>query len=177
MKPGSRWAPLGCAVIVLLPVAQLPEVSQTVSGASLLRGLPGVAVVAEQVPSEVRALGLDEAWLERRVKAALERDSIPMLTPADAASRDRQPMLILRLVALRLPERGAFAWCLALGVHQRVRPMSGDSASALATTWEAEQTMGFTSAARLKRSVGASLEVQARQFVRAWKRRMAEAGD
>jgi hypothetical protein len=55
--------------------------------------------------------------------------------------------------------------------------VSGDSGSALATTWEAKHVMGLTSGALLKHSVGASLDGQARQFTRAWKHRSTDVED
>ncbi len=174
LRPLLPRAAVACAAFVLLPLPRLPEVSQTYSGPPLLRGLRGVAVLAEQVHSEIRPFGLDEAWLERRVSAALQRDSVPTLTRWEALRDERQPLLVVRLETVPVPAAGAFAWHLSLSMQQRVRPVAGDTTTTLATTWEAESTLGATSGKLLRASVGRSLDDRTRQFVDVWRQRQDE---
>lgn len=167
------WMSIALGVVVLLPAIRLPEVSQISGGDASLDGLPGVAVIAEQVSSEVRTLGITEEWIAGRVTTALRRDSIPLLTRSDAFSSDRQPLLVARLQTVRLPGRTAFAWYLSLAVHQMVVTRSPRSPAVLATTWEASESIGVSSASSLRATVGGTLDSQAAEFARAWRRRSA----
>ena len=173
---GPRGARAWCAIglVVLLPAVRLPEVTQTDAGDASLRELPGVAVVAEQVSSDVRHYGLDEAWIEKRVTSALGRDSIPLMTRSAALTNDHQPLLVARLQSVRLPGRETFAWHLSLVVHQKVIAPGRSAAAMLATTWEATASIGITSGSMLKSSVGKTLDDQSAQFVEAWRMRARE---
>lgn len=162
-----------CGVILLagLPALPLPEVTHIEAGPASLRGLPGVAVIAEQVSSEIRPYGLTEEWLEQRITSALQRDSIPLLTRSDALGRDRQPLLVARVQTVRYPGRETFAWHLSLALHQKLALPGTSGPPVLASTWEANASIGLTSAKMLRSSIGGSLEDQAAEFVQAWRKR------
>jgi hypothetical protein len=157
----GRW--FGAIVILALP-----WVTQLDFGSASLRGLPGVAVVAEEVSPDLRPLGITVESLAERVTAALRRDSIPVLERSDALAVRRQPMLVIRLEAVKLPESSVFAWRLSLAVCQRVG-LLGSEDSALAETWSATSSVGATSGPRLQRAFRGTLDDQVAQFVAAWK--------
>ena len=170
------WA-LG--LVVLSPAIRLPEVTQLDGGDGSLRGLPGVAVVVEQLPFDVRATGLSEDGLERAVAGALRRDSVLVLTRSDAGALPRTPYLVTRLESVRLPLRDAYAWHLSLGLHQNVTVAGADPVPRLAITWEATATIGANNGEDLRRAVERALAEQVGQFVRAWagRDRAAEGHD
>jgi hypothetical protein len=160
--------------VVLVPALQWPEVTQIDEGRASLRGLPGVAVVAEQVSSDIRPYGLGPEWIESRVTAALQREAIPLLPRSDALSSQRQPLLVARIQTLRFPGRQSFAWHCSLALHQNV-VVSGTSApGVLASTWQATATIGICSGKSLRASLGETLDQQAAEFGRDWKRRETE---
>lgn len=150
-------------------VLALAEVSQLHGGDAALRGLPGVAVVAESTSGDVRRYGLDEDWLAGRVRAALERAGVPLLERGDALATERSPLLVVRLQTGRVPDAPIVAWHLSLAMHQRVAPLGADSTRTLAQTWAAEASLGVTSARLLRASVAKTLGTQVEEFVRAWK--------
>jgi hypothetical protein len=170
-RPASAFL---CAALVLAGLPRMPQGTQIDAGPPLMRGLPGVALIADDVPTGVGALGLDQAWLTKFVRASLRRDSISVLDRSVALASSRQPLLIVRLQAVPLTMRKAFAWHLSLSLKQRVRTAGPDSATTVATTWEAAATMGITSNDLLMESVGASLQDQVSEFLRAWAQRERE---
>jgi hypothetical protein len=173
---GATRARACCGVILLagLPALPLPEVTQIDAGRTSLRGLPGVAVIAEQVSSEIRPYGLTEEWLAERVTSALRRDSIPLLTQTDALGRDRQPLLVVRVQTVRYPGRETFAWHLSLALHQKLALPGASGPPVLASTWEANASIGLTSAKMLRSSIGGSLADQVAEFVEAWRKQSLE---
>ena len=153
---------------LVLPV---PEVTQQAEGDSSLRGLPGVAVLAEATSHEVWRFGLQQSWLEQRVNSALQVAAVPRLERSDALGIQRQPLLIVRAQTTLIPERQACAWHVSLVLRQQVAGLDGAPARLGAETWSASDVLGVTSTDRLRRSVGKALDEQAAEFVRAWARR------
>jgi hypothetical protein len=153
---------------LVLPV---PEVTQLAAGDSSLRGLPGVAVLAEATSHEVWRFGLKEGWLERRVTSALQAAAVPRLERSDALGMKRQPLLVVRAQTTVIPERQACAWHVSLVLHQQVAGLDGAPAQFGAQTWSASDVLGVTSTDRLRSSVGKALDAQLAEFVRAWARR------
>jgi hypothetical protein len=151
----------------VLPLVALPETSQLETGAGCLRALQGLAIVAEDVASEVRALGLTESWLEARATEALRREGIAVLARSDALMDPHQPLLVVRLEALRFPGRQTYAWHLSTAVVQRVTCPADSAVRTLAQTWSAESVLGITSAKGLRGSVGETLELQLAELGRA----------
>jgi hypothetical protein len=163
-------APLiaGLLGLLILPV---PEVTQLAAGDSSLRGLPGVAVVAEATGHEVWSLGLKESWLEQRVTSALQAAAVPRLERSDALGTQRQPLLVVRAQTTLIPTRQACAWHVSLVLHQQVAGLGGAPARFGAETWSASDALGVTSTDRLRSSVGKALDAQLAEFVQAWARR------
>ncbi|MBI5710673.1 MAG: hypothetical protein HZC42_10275 [Candidatus Eisenbacteria bacterium] len=156
-------------VVLCASVLALPEVSQLHGGDAALRGLPGVAVVAESTSGDVRRYGIDEDWLAGRVRGALERAGVPLLERSDALTTGRSPLLVVRLQTVRVPDAPIIAWHLSLAMHQRVAPLGADSTRTLAQTWAAEASLGVTTARLLRASVAKTLDSQVEEFVQAWK--------
>ena len=153
---------------LVLPV---PEVTQEAAGDSSLRGLPGVAVLAEATSHEVWRFGLKQGWLEQRVTSALQAAAVPRLERSDALGTQRQPLLVVRALTTLLPQRQACAWHVSLVLRQQVAGLEGAPASFGAETWSASDALGVTSTDRLRSSVGKALDEQLAEFVRAWARR------
>jgi hypothetical protein len=160
--------------MMFLPALPLPEVTQLQGGRASLRDLPGVAVIAEEVSSDVRPFGLSADWMEKRVSGALQRGTVPVLVRYDAASRDRQPLLVARIQTVRFPGRQTFAWHCSLALHQRVVAGDARASRVLATTWEATATIGITNGSSLTSSLGETLDRQAAEFARDWKLRATD---
>jgi len=151
-----------------LAVLALPWVTQLDFGAASLRGLTAVAVLAEETNPDVAPLGVTPASLALRVTTALRRDSIAVLERPDALSSRRQPVLVVRLETVRLDETRTFAWRLSLALCQRVA-LLGVPGETLAETWSATTSVGATSAPRLARAIGRTLDGQIAEFVTAWR--------
>jgi hypothetical protein len=153
---------------LLLPV---PEVTQVAEGDSSLRGLTGVAVIAEATSHDVWSFGLKEGWLEQRVNSALRVAAVPRLERSDALGTPRQPLLVVRAQTSLIPERQACAWHVSLVLHQQVAGLAGAPERFSAQTWSASDALGVTSTDRLRSSVGKALDAQLAEFVRAWSKR------
>jgi hypothetical protein len=164
----------GLALWVGIPEIRLPEVTQVEGGRASLRGLPAVAVIAEEVSSDVKRYGLDPQWIENRVRSALLRDSVSLLPRDDAESDDRQPLLVARIQTEKFPGRQTFAWHCSLVLHQRVMAGGAGGPSVLASTWEAAAEIGITSGVLLRSSLGKTLDEQAREFARDWEKRATD---
>ena len=162
----SRWSSLVAGLLGLFPILALPEVTQLDPGNASLRGLPGIAVVAENVSHEVRPYGLKETWFEERIATALERAGVRRLPGLD---RDRQPLLVARLQTVPIPGRLIFAWHLSLIAYQRVATLGAAPDTLPAQTWAASASIGVASAPRLQATVRDALDAQVAEFVRAWK--------
>ena len=153
-------------------IQPLPEVTQLAAGDSSLRGLPGVAVVAEATSHEVWRFGIQEDWLERRVTSALQVAAVPRLARAQALGLERQPLLVVRAQTTLIAQRQACAWHVSLVLRQQVAGLGGAPARFGAETWSAADALGVTSTDRLRTSIGQALDEQLAEFVRAWARRM-----
>jgi hypothetical protein len=150
----------------LFPILALPEVTQLDAGNASLRGLTGIAVVAENVSHEVRSFGLKETWFEERIATSLQRAGLRRLPVLEG---DRQPLLVVRLQTVPIPGRLIFAWHLSLIVYQRVATLGAAPDTLPAQTWAASASIGVASAPRLQASVREALDEQVTEFVRAWK--------
>lgn len=158
----------GLLGMLLLP---LPEVTQVAAGDSSLRGLPGVAVIAEATSHEVWRFGIKEDWLEQRVFSALQVAGVPRLARAQALGFERQPLLVVRAQTALIAQRQACAWHISLVLRQQVAGLDGAPARFGAETWSASDALGVTSTDRLRNSVGEALDEQLAEFIRAWARR------
>jgi hypothetical protein len=164
-------APVIACLLGLSLVLPLPEVTQVAAGDSSLRGLPGVAVLAEATSHDVWRFGLKESWLEQRVSEALRRAAVPRLERSDALGTKRQPLLVVRAQTVLIPGSAAGAWHVSLTLHQQVAGLDSAPARFGAQTWSASDALGVTSTDRLRTSVGKALDAQLAEFVRAWTRR------
>jgi hypothetical protein len=169
-RTNAPFAPLlaGLLGLLILPV---PEVTQWAAGDASLRGLPGVAAIAEATSHEVWRLGLKQDWLEQRVASALRVAAVPRLERSDAQGLERQPLLIVRTQTTLIPERQACAWHVSLVLFQQVAGLQGAPARFAAETWSASDVLGVTSTDRLRGSVGKAIDAQVAEFARAWARR------
>ena len=174
-QPRARTSmPLSTVIAGLLGlslVLPVPEVTQQAEGDSSMRGLPGVAVVAEATSHEVWPFGLKEVWLEQRVREALRSAGVPRLERLDALRIRRQPLLVVRAQTTLIPQRQACAWHVSLVLRQRVAGLDGAPAQFGAETWSASDALGVTSTDRVRGSVGKALDIQLAEFARAWARR------
>jgi hypothetical protein len=169
-RTGVPLAPLIAGLLGLL-IMPVPEVTQLAAGDASLRGLPGVAVVAEATSHEVWRFGLKQDWLEQRVISGLQAAAVPRLACPDAMRTRRQPLLVVRAQTTLIPVRQACAWHISLVLHQQVAGLDGAPAQFGAETWSASDVLGVTSTDRLRGSVGKALDEQIAEFVRAWARR------
>jgi hypothetical protein len=164
-------SPVIAGLLGLSLVTPVPEVTQLAAGDSSLRGLSGVAIVAEATSHEVWPFGIKEGWLEQRVTSALQVAAVPRLARAEALGFKRQPLLVVRAQTTLIPERQACAWHVSLVLRQQVAGLDGAPAQFGAETWSASDALGVTSTDRVRASVGKALDAQLAEFVQAWARR------
>jgi hypothetical protein len=158
----------GLLGFLILP---MPDVTQLAAGDSSLRGLSGVAVVAEATSHEVWPFGIKEGWLEQRVTEALRSAALPRLERSDALGIKRQPLLVVRAQTTLILERQACAWHVSLVLRQQVAGLDGAPAQFGAETWSASDALGVTSTDRVRASIGKALDAQLAEFIQAWARR------
>ena len=170
-RTSTPLSPLVAGLLGLSLLLPVPEVTQLAAGDSSLRGLPGVAVLAEETSHDVWCFGLKGGWLEQRVRSALQVAALPRLEWSDAMGNPRQPLLVVRAQTTLIPLRQACAWHVSLVVHQQVAGLAGAPARFRALTWSASDALGVTSTDRLRSSVGKALDAQLAEFVRAWSKR------
>jgi hypothetical protein len=150
----------------------IPPVTQIQGDSAALRGLPGVTLMVEATAPELRAYGVTADWLTTRARAQLDSAAVPLMAPADARGSARQPLLVIRLEAVRIPgPPETYAWHLSLAVHQRTVTLGAHRDTTLAQTWAATEVLGVTSGRQLKQSVGASLKLKLKEFETAWRSR------
>jgi hypothetical protein len=164
------FAPLVAGLLGLL-ILPVPEVTQLAAGDSSMRGLPGVAVLAEATSHEVWPFGIKEVWLEQRVTDALRNAAVPRLERMEALRTSRQPLLVVRAMTTLIPQRQACAWHVSLVLRQQVAGFEGAPARFGAETWSASDALGVTSTDRVRGSIGKALDLQLAEFVRAWAKR------
>jgi hypothetical protein len=157
-------------IIGLLPLVVFLDVVQFGTENLPLRHLPGLAPVVVNA-SGLRAPVVSDDWLEARVTAELRRANVPLLARSDALMDERQPLLVVRLQTVKVPDRRAFAWHLSLAVYQKMACVGDSVSRTLAQCWAAKPTLGITSTAGLKASVGESLDEQIAELGRAWETR------
>ena len=158
------WMMLGPGLIAV----SLPFVTQVAGENAGLRGLPGVAVVAEVTAPELARYGVDEDWLRDRATRTLRREGVALLTRPDASSLDRQPVLAVQLETTRLPGRQTFAWHLSLTLHQKTVTLGAPPDTVLGQTWAATGTLGISSGTLLRGSVSETLDEKLAEFAKVW---------
>ncbi len=163
-------APLVAGLLGLL-ILPVPEVTQLAAGDSSMRGLPGVAILAEATSHDVWPFGIKEVWLEQRVTDGLRNAAVPRLERMEALRTSRQPLLVVRAMTTLIPQRQACAWHVSLVLRQQVAGFEGAPARFGAETWSASDALGVTSTDRVRGSIGRALDLQLAEFVRAWAKR------
>jgi hypothetical protein len=172
MTAGRGWRVLSMTLVPLLMPIAVPPVSQLETGERTLRGLAGVAVVAESVAPELKPYGVTDDWLRDEIATRVAAGGLAVIHKGEALEHPRQPLLVARLQTTRVPERTAWAWHLSVALHQRMMTVADTlSVTDRVQSWTARGTLGITSGSRLRDSVLDAIEAQVGEFVGVWRGR------
>ncbi len=159
--------PLAALVVTVLVSAGLAQEAPTT--AATLRGLTGVDVVVEQVPTEpdVEEAGLGSSAVQEDIESQLREGGIRLLSDEEWQAAPGQPWLFVRVQMLR-PQaaRRAFVYVISLDLMQQVGLAREPGIDAVGMTWRTGE-IGTVSAANVSR-VRDSLRAHVDTFINAY---------
>ncbi len=169
MFPGRAMTtlPLAALVVTVLVSAGLAQEAPTT--AATLRGLTGVDVVVEQVPTEpdVEEAGLGSSAVQEDIESQLREGGIRLLSDEEWQAAPGQPWLFVRVQMLR-PQaaRRAFVYVISLDLMQQVGLAREPGIDAVGMTWRTGE-IGTVAAINVSR-VRDSLRAHVDTFINAY---------
>jgi hypothetical protein len=113
------------------------------TGRDTLRGLPGLEVVVEELPPELRRAGLAADAVRGEVERRLAASGVILYRTQQQNASPAKAYLYLHLNALELPG-GAMAVAVQLQLRQTVRSMVTTSNIVNAMTWDSHNVFALT---------------------------------
>jgi len=138
-----------------------------VSNRATLRGLQGVGVLVEKLPTEVESQGLNRDQLQKEVESRLQKEGIKVLTKEEAFNTPGEPFLYINInVNIAKTESDIYPYGIDMLLIQRVSLLRDPKLASYAITWS---TGGVGSIAKpilsqLRESVQAMVDV----FIKAY---------
>ena len=132
------------------------------SNRATLRGLKGVGVLVEKLPTEVEKEGLDRNELQRAVESKLQSAGIRLLTKEESLRAPGEPYLYINInVNIAKTESDIYPYSIDLLLIQKVSLLRDPKLTSYAVTWS---TGGVGSIAKpilsqLRESVEAMVDV------------------
>ncbi len=159
--------PLAALVVTVLVSAGLAQEAPTT--AATLRGLTGVDVVVEEVPTEpdIEEARLGRSAVQEDIESQLREGGIRVLSDEEWQAAPGQPWLFVRVQMLR-PQaaRRAFVYVISLDLMQQVGLAREPGIDAVGMTWRTGE-IGTVSAANVSR-VRDSLRAHVDTFINAY---------
>ena len=159
--------PLAALVVTVLVSPGLAQ--ETPTTAATLRGLTGVDVVVEGVPTEpdVEEAGLGSSAVQEDIESQLREGSIRVLSDEEWQAAPGRPWLFVRVQMLR-PQaaRRAFVYVISLDLMQQVGLARDPGIDAVGMTWRTGE-IGTVSAINVSR-VRDSLRAHVDTFINAY---------
>ena len=159
--------PLAALVVTVLVSPGLAQEAPTT--AATLRGLTGVDVVVEEVPTEpdVEKARLGSSAVQEDIESQLREGGIRVLSDEEWEAAPGRPWLFVRLQMLR-PQaaRRAFVYVISLDLMQQVGLARDSGINAVGMTWRTGE-IGTVSAINVSR-VRDSLRAQVDTFINAY---------
>ena len=161
--------PLLAALIVaglLLGAAPAAAQMYVTTGKDTLRGLPGVEVVVDELPEELRAAGHSAQGLRTAIAARLRKAGLTVFASQKANTSDAKPYLYVLLNGFPIPGETTYAMSVQVQVRQTVRSVVTSSSIVDAVTWDSHDVVGVPTK-ELPRVTDVVLE-HVERFVRDW---------
>ena len=160
---------LAALVVAGLLVGTAPAAAQmyVTTGKDALRGLPGVEVVVDELPEELRAAGHSAQGLRAALEERLRTSAITVFTSQKANTSDAKPYLYVLLNGFPIPGEGIYVLSVQVQVRQTVRSLVTSSSIVDAVTWDSHDVVGVPTK-ELPRVTDVVLE-HVDRFVRDWK--------
>jgi hypothetical protein len=112
------------------------------TGRDTLRGLPGVEVLVEELPPELRRAGLTTDGVRSELQRRLAAGGITLYTSQQQNASPAKAYLYLHLNALELP--GSMAIAVQLQLRQTVKSTVTTSSIVNAMTWDSHNVFALT---------------------------------
>jgi hypothetical protein len=106
------------------------------TGAETLRGLPGVEVIVDSLPSELERGGLTSITLRADVERRLRQGGIVIYPSQSANPSPAKPYLYIALNALTLPDAAGVAFGVQVHLRQTLRSPVTNSNIVNAMSWD-----------------------------------------
>jgi hypothetical protein len=113
------------------------------TGRDTLRGLPGLEVVVEELPPEVRRAGLSADAVRGEVQRRLAANGVTLYTTQQQNASPAKPYLYLHLNALELPG-SVLVIAVQLQLRQTVTSVVTASSIVNAMTWDSHNVFALT---------------------------------
>ncbi len=152
------------AVLVSLGVAAAARGVGEVEKQSLA-GLSGVLVVVEHMRPDAERDGLTRTGLQTDVELRLRQAGIRVLTVKEMVWTPGEPSLYLNVNTNK--RMGLYAYCVQLGLYQRVRLDRAPSVIAVVVTWAISGEVGTVGANKLG-NVRKAVRDMVDQFINAY---------
>ena len=169
MFPDRAMTTLALAALVVTVLASAGLAQEAPTTAATLRGLTGVDVVVEQVPTEpeVEEARLGSSAVQEDIESQLREGGIRILSDEEWQAAPGRPWLFVRVQMLR-PQaaRRAFVYVISLDLMQQVGLARDPGIDAVGMTWRTGE-IGTVSAVNVPR-VRDSLRALVDTFINAY---------
>ncbi len=143
----KRWLLFSVFAAILAVGSPLPTVAQGQTRNALLsdsdrvlKNLPGVAIVVEDLDKDAKATGLNPAILEKYTELKLRADGIKVLSPKASVALSDQPYIYLRLTVVRIPKSEVLIYSFDIKLDETLIRPSDQKRITGCTIWSQEYT-------------------------------------
>jgi hypothetical protein len=163
----KKWLVVLVVIALSLSLGAFALAIDAVSNRATLRGLKGVGVLVEKLPSEVEQEGLKRDQLQMEVESKLLKAGIKVLTREEAFNTPGEPFLYINInVNIAKTESDIYPYGIDMLLIQKVSLLRDSKLTSYAITWS---TGGVGSIAKpilsqLRESVEAMVDV----FIKAY---------
>jgi Cdc6-like AAA superfamily ATPase len=137
------------------------------SNRATLRGLQGVGVLVEKLPSEVESQGLNRDQLQKEVESKLQKAGIKVLTREEAFNTPGEPFLYVNInVNIAKTESDIYPYSIDPLLIQKVSLLRDPKLTSYAITWSrgGVGSIGKT----IVRELGESVEAMVGVFIKTY---------
>ena len=138
------------------------------SNQAMLRGLKGVGVLVEKLPSEVEQGGLNRDQLQMEVESKLRTAGIKVLTKEEAFNAPGEPFLYINInINIAKTESDIYPYSIDLLFVQKVSLLRDPKLTSYAVTWSTGGvgSIGKSILSQLRENVEAMVDVFMRAYL------------
>ncbi len=148
----KRWLLLTVIVAVLgvgCPVTALcqgtPGNEVLSDSKAVMKHLPGVAIVVENLDKDALDTGLNTEILEKYTELKLKAAGVKVLTPKESLALPDQPYIYLRLTVVKIPKSTVMIYTFDVKLDETLRRESDHTLITGSTVWSQQYTGAVTS--------------------------------